>query len=210
MIDQEEYWVSQNNGCESLRVMMTVTINDPGTPDINIGGNLFCIIDNPTLVELEAEVININNYTVVWYDSMTGGNILNSTTPLVNQQTYYASFTFLPCESSVRFPIIADLTDCDDQILLIPDGFSPNDDGMNDVYIIQNIDILFPNYSLEIYNRYGSKVYEGNISTDPFDGKSNQAQFLSKDILPTGVYYYIIEFNSDSRKPEQGRLYLSR
>jgi len=210
LIDGEDYWVSQDNGCESLRVVMTATIDDPGTPDITLNGNLFCILDNPTLADLETQVINNNNYTVVWYDTATEGNVLNLTTALEHDETYYASFTFSPCESTVRFPITVNLTDCEDSSLIIPNAFSPNGDGQNDTYTITNIDILFPNYTIEIYNRYGNIVYKGNINTSDFDGKSNQSSFISDDILPVGVYYYSIDFNDSQRKPEQGHLYLSR
>ncbi len=210
LIDGEDYWVSQDNGCESLRVAMIATIDDPGTPDISLNGNQYCVVDNPTLADLEIQIINDNNYAIVWYDASTGGNVLNLTTPLVHDETYYASFTFVPCESSVRFPVTADLTDCDSTDLIIPDAFSPNGDGQNDTYTITNIDILFPNYTVEIYNRYGNVVYKGNINTADFDGKSNQNSFISEDILPVGVYYYIIDFNDSKRSPEQGHLYLSR
>jgi len=210
LIDGEDYWVSQDNGCESLRVVMIVTIDDPGTPDITLNGNQYCVVDNPSLANLETQIINDNNYAIVWYDAATGGNVLNLTTPLVHDEIYYASFTFVPCESSVRFPVTADLTDCDSTDLIIPNAFSPNGDGQNDTYTITNIDILFPNYTVEIYNRYGNIVYKGNINTSDFDGKSNQSSFISEDILPVGIYYYIIDFNDSQRNPEQGHLYLSR
>jgi gliding motility-associated-like protein len=73
-----------------------------------------------------------------------------------------------------------------------------------------NIGVLYPNYSIEIYNRYGNVVHKGNINTSDFDGKSNQNSFITNDVLPVGVYFYIIEFNNNAKKPIQGYLYLSR
>jgi gliding motility-associated-like protein len=105
--------------------------------------------------------------------------------------------------------VTADLTNCPN--LFIPDGFSPNDDGLNDTFYIKNIDVLFPNFSLEIYNRYGNVVYTGNINTPNFNGKSNKSTMIGNEILPTGVYFYILHYNdSQGKKPTQGRLYLSR
>jgi gliding motility-associated-like protein len=101
------------------------------------------------------------------------------------------------------------LTGCSE--IFIPDGFSPNNDGLNDEFYIKNIEDLYPNFELEIYNRYGNIVYKGNINTPRFNGKANQSTFIGKDILPTGVYFYIVYFNdSENTKPVQGRLYLSR
>ena len=82
---------------------------------------------------------------------------------------------------------------------------------MNDTFYIKNIDIIYPNFELEIFNRYGNLVYKGNINTPNFDGKSTQSTVLGNDILPTGVYYYVLYYNdATNKKPTQGRLYLSR
>lgn len=210
LIDGEDYWVSQDNGCESLKVQANITINDPGTPTLITDGHLFCINDNPTLNDLTANIENPDGHIIAWYDTATGGNVYaDGTLILTHGQTYYATFIdSIPCDSAIRLEVTVDLTDCDD--IIIPDAFSPNGDGQNDTYTIQNIDLLYPNHTIEISNRYGNVVYKGDRNTIDFDGKSNQSKFMSEDILPTGVYFYIIEFNDGVRKPKQGRLYLSR
>ena len=54
-------------------------------------------------------------------------------------------------------------------------------------------------------------VYSGGINTPNFTGKSNQSTFIGKEVLPSGVYFYILYFNDATNKePVQGRLYLSR
>ena len=209
LVDGEDYWVSQNNGCESLRAQVNVTINDPGTPVLTTDGELFCVTDNPTLAELTANIENPNNYTITWYNDATAGTLYANTTTLVHGETYYAQFTDgIPCASQIRLTVTVDLSNCDG--IVIPDAFSPNNDGQNDIFTIANIDIIYPNHTIEIYNRYGNLVYRGNSSTPDFNGKSNQEQFMSEDVLPTGVYFYIVAFNKGDEKPVQGRLYLSR
>ena len=44
--------------------------------------------------------------------------------------------------------------------LLIPEGFSPNGDAINDTFEIPGLGYLFPNFELEIFNRYGNKVFK--------------------------------------------------
>ena len=73
-----------------------------------------------------------------------------------------------------------------------------------------NVDIIYPNFEIEIYNRYGNIVYKGRANSPRFDGTSNQARTVVKGDLPVGVYFYIFNFNDGETKPEQGRLYLSR
>lgn len=189
---------------------VSFTITDPGVPTLADNGNEFCIQDlpNPTIADLNANITSSG--TITWYDAPTGGNSYTLTDPITNGTTYYASLTDAQgCESANRLEVTVDLANCPD--LFIPDGFSPNNDGLNDTFYIKNIDIIYPNFELEIFNRYGNLVYKGNINTPNFDGKSTQSTVLGNDILPTGVYYYVLYYNdATNKKPTQGRLYLSR
>ncbi|RTY95350.1 gliding motility-associated C-terminal domain-containing protein [Flavobacterium sp. GT3R68] len=186
---------------------ITFTINDPSAPTIAADGNEFCIQDNPTIADLTANVSPSVNIT--WYNAASGGTAYSATDALAHNTTYYATVTAGACESSTRLEVTVDLTACDD--LFIPDGFSPNGDTQNETFIIRDIELLYPEFVLEIYNRYGNMVYKGNIDTAPFDGKPNQTTIIGSDVLPTGVYFYIVHFNDAiGTKPKQGRLYLSR
>ena len=103
-----------------------------------------------------------------------------------------------------------DLTNCD----LIPEGFSPNGDGTNDRLVIPALS-KFPNFRIEIFNRWGNKVYDysnkGRTSPDWWDGYSTGRLTLNKsEPVPTGTYFYIIYFNDGSKKPVQGWIYLNR
>lgn len=188
----------------------TFIINNPGVPTLIADGNIFCIqdIQNPTIASLTANITSTG--TITWYDAPTGGNMYISTDPIANGTTYYASLTDgTNCEGNIRLEVTVDLTNCPN--LFIPDGFSPNNDGLNETFYIKDIDIIYPNFVLEIFNRYGNIVYSGNINTPDFDGKANQSTVIGSNILPTGVYFYILHYNdSTNKKPTQGRLYLSR
>lgn len=91
-------------------------------------------------------------------------------------------------------------------LLYIPNTFTPNDDGLNDVwYPINN---GFNEYSLKIYTRWGGVVFETNDGSqgwDGFDNKGNKAEMA--------IYIYLIEGkglfeNTQVRK--QGHLMLLR
>jgi gliding motility-associated-like protein len=92
---------------------------------------------------------------------------------------------------------------------LIPDGFSPNGDGVNETFQIVDIEFIYPNYTLEIFNRYGNVLFEGNINKPTWDGKNSNSSFIDGD-APTGVYFYVINYNKDNLPPKQGQLYLNR
>jgi gliding motility-associated-like protein len=179
------------------------------TPSLLTNGNQFCEEDNPTVSSLSANITG--NDTIVWYDSPQGGNALSPGTLLVNGQTYYAAIISANlCESQVRLEVTVVVESCLPDDILIPDGFSPNNDGINDNFVIRNIRILYPNFSLEIYNRYGNILYQGNTQTPDWDGSTKNGVQIGGNQAPVGVYFFILNFNDGVRKPIQGRLYLSR
>lgn len=186
----------------------TFAVSQPGTPQLIEGGNEFCGDDSPVIADLSANIAG--GQPVVWYDSPAGTTPIDPQTPLVNGQTYYASTVAGDCESAVRLEVTVDTTVCELDIL-IPDGFSPNGDSINDTFVIVNIRQVYPNFKLEIYNRYGNILYKGNAATPDWDGTASQGGVkLGDGEVPVGVYFYILEFNDGNRSPKQGRLYLSR
>ena len=69
-----------------------------------------------------------------------------------------------------------------------PNGFTPNGDGTNDVWQIDNI-TPFENCEVEVYNRWGELLFRSVGYNTPWDGRYNG------EPLPVGTYYYVIELN---------------
>ena len=68
----------------------------------------------------------------------------------------------------------------------IPNAFTPNEDGINDLWLIENIE-SYPVNNIVVYNRWGQKLFEApDGSFKGWDGK-----YKGKE-LPTGSYIYII------------------
>ena len=85
-------------------------------------------------------------------------------------------------------------------------GFSPNGDGVNDAWVIENIQ-LFPNNVVHIYNRSGKLVYTMKGYDNSFNGFSNKINSGKK--LPVGAYYFTVEFNTPGAKPAKGWIYIN-
>ncbi len=214
VLKSEDYFVKETSaaGCVSPAAQITVTINDVPAPTLNQDGQNFCGLDNPTILDLSNNTGSPS--TVVWYDASNSGNLLSSTTPLVDKATYYG-FDFSPtlnCVSQENIAVTVSLIVCDspEYTFFVPDGFSPNGDGINDTFTIPDIDFLYPNYSLEIFNRYGNGMYKGFKNKPAWDGINYEQSGIGGGIAPNGVYFYILYFNKDNRPPQQGRLYLNR
>lgn len=213
VLQSGNYWVRVTaSDCTSEPTMITVTVNDTPAPVLSTDGQNFCGLNTPTVADLS----NNTNVpaTIVWYDAPNNGNLLPSTTALTEQGRYYG-FDFSDtsdCFSYDYLEVTVTLTDCDDvpNDFFIPDGFSPNGDGVNDTYVIPNIEFLYPNYTIEIFNRYGNGMYKGFNGKPGWDGLNYEREGIGSGMAPNGVYFYILNFNKDNRPPKQGRLYLNR
>jgi spore coat protein A, manganese oxidase len=100
----------------------------------------------------------------------------------------------------------------------VPNGFSPNADNINDLFVITCLDD-YPNAKLSIYNRSNKLVYQkdhyGNLAYWPsesiawWDGKSNQGGSTAN--LPTGTYIYILNLGDGKLTSIKiGTVFLSR
>ena len=102
--------------------------------------------------------------------------------------------------------------------LIVHNAFTPNGDGINEYFVIENIDntACYPENTVEIYNRWGIKVFDTN-NYDNYDhvfrgiseGRSTVKQSAE---LPTGTYFYILKYKTIEGNfvTKNGYLYLSR
>lgn len=214
LLKSEDYYVREfsTTGCKSASTKITVTVNDVPAPVLNTDGQNFCGLKNPTIADL-SNVTNVPS-SVVWYDAENNGNLLSASTLLLNKGTYfgYDFTTQTGCISENHLEVTVSLLDCDaaEYSFFVPDGFSPNGDNINDTFKIPDIEFLYPDYTLEIFNRYGNVMFKGNKNKPDWDGKNSEAAGFGDGIAPNGVYFYIINFNKDNKRPAQGRLYLNR
>ncbi|MDA9875975.1 gliding motility-associated C-terminal domain-containing protein [Flavobacteriaceae bacterium] len=96
------------------------------------------------------------------------------------------------------YPIVLVSENCD---ISIPQGISPNKDGFNDIFDIQNLYDIYLNHSLKIYNRYGDCIFEGD-NTTKWDGRTKNG-----NLVPVGTYFYLLRLNNDSNDVYTGWVY---
>ena len=80
--------------------------------------------------------------------------------------------------------------------LIIPNAFTPNGDGVNDVWMLDEDEngsdmYLYPDAELTIFNRWGEIVfYSNNVANEPWDGT-----FKGRD-LPIDSYHYVLDLKN--------------
>ncbi|MGJ8685120.1 MAG: gliding motility-associated C-terminal domain-containing protein [Nonlabens sp.] len=94
--------------------------------------------------------------------------------------------------------------------VIFPEGFSPNNDGVNDTFSIPGLQAQFPNFVLKIYNRAGAELYETRSENYvEFAGIPNKGLFASDGLLPVGTYFYVIQYNDPSQEDTASWVYIN-
>ncbi len=99
---------------------------------------------------------------------------------------------------SILLIVFEELNDsCEFATIFIPNAFTPNEDGINDMYEIKSNHITVKNY--RIFNRWGESIFESSENEKKWDGK-----FKSKR-CPSGIYVYIVDYEDCNSKKRQLR-----
>jgi gliding motility-associated-like protein len=116
----------------------------------------------------------------------------NSLTPVVN-----------PTNSTIYTLHVTSANSCGDdsssvfikvyKTITIPNTFSPNGDGINDLWNIEAL-VTYPDCLLQVFDRYGQQVYKSTGYNKAWDGRYNG------QVLPPGTYYYVLDLRNDTPK----------
>ena len=136
---------------------------------------------------LQATAIGTNlNYIWTTGTYLNSTNVLNPVCTPIDDITYTLTVTGIggcPTLDQVRITVL--------KMPLIPNTFSPNKDGINDLWEIEYLKD-YPRAKVKVFTRTGQLVFESAGYLKPWDGTK------SGKPLPLDTYYYIIE-------PESGR-----
>lgn len=121
------------------------------------------------------------NHYFVWSNGTTDQNAVNlapgSYNVVVSDDNH--------CEIRLDYQIETNDIECID----IPSSFSPNNDGINDVWVIRSLDV-YSNVNVQIFNKWGNLLYNRQGVYIPWNGEYNGKP------LPAEVYYYIVDLNN--------------
>ncbi len=168
------------------------SIDDQYTIPFNTGNYIFNPLNNDELFAIENWDLNILNYSY-------GGEIFQENDSILIFEKNSLFFGYFSVQYEICDVLCPDQCDVSEIIInvlppdnlaeLIPSGITPNDDGINDVFIIPPIDFnpqLYSNSELIILNRWGSVVYKEKPYHNNWGGTNMQG-----DYLPQSTYYYI-------------------
>lgn len=168
-------------GSQQVTVYSTPTVTAPATVELLDGGQAI----------LKATATG-DSLTYLWTPSagLSSATILDPVASPDNDTKYTLTVTSVHgCSASAQVEVTVL------KAPVVPNTFTPNNDGVNDTWDIKYLD-SYPGCTVEIYNRYGERLFYSVGYPIPWDGKYKGAD------LPVGVYYYIIN-------PKNGRNVIS-
>lgn len=187
------YTFTADNGCVD-QITRSIIVNP--LPKVNIESDLYAFIDG--IVQVNASVSEAG-LKFKWSPAtgLSRDDILNPIITADDDREYTLTVTSkLNCDETVKVRLHA-LRE-----IIPPNAFSPNGDGVNDVWKLNHLE-SYPNSTVEIFNRYGVKIFFSQGYSIPFDGN-----YEGKP-LPVGTYYYIIN-PRNGKKTITGSLTLIR
>jgi gliding motility-associated-like protein len=175
--------VDSDPGCGSLPDSVLVIVEQPFVHPAPEASIEFCL-GEPVTIGVDAE----NGYTYHW-EPITGLQDPNQSITTVapsESVTYTLQITNDALQSAncrtQNFPVSLQDGNC-----ILPNVITPNGDGINDL-------LVFGPYvnaiNLVIYDRWGKEVFRQNGYQNNWSGTN-----MSGQVLPEGVYFYVLEAN---------------
>ncbi|HYC27364.1 MAG TPA: PKD domain-containing protein, partial [Chitinophagaceae bacterium] len=186
--------VTNTTGCVSDPFIVPVTVHLQ--PVIDAGPSL--VVPEGTTITLAATA-NSTGLSFLWSPGfgLSSTTVLNPQLTALNDQVYTLTATgAFGCTASdeVNIKILKKVK--------VPNVFSPNGDNIHDQWLIPNL-ADYPGSSVEVFNRYGARVFYAVGYGTPWDGTSNGKP------LPAGTYYYVIQLQNGF-KPLSGSVTILR
>ncbi|PWS29429.1 hypothetical protein DHW03_06335 [Pedobacter yonginense] len=187
------YTFTADNGCPAS-ISQTIVVYK--SPRANAGFTTYILSGGETTIQASAEG---DNLTYKWTPALglSSDRVLNPVASPVKDTEYtlvVSTDQGCTATSTITIKVL--------QALTPPNSFSPNGDNINDVWNIQYLD-SYPNATVEIFNRLGTRVFFSNGYKIPFDGNFQNVS------LPVGVYYFVIN-PRNGRKSVTGPLTIIR
>ena len=202
-------WTIDNGACGSTSDVVSIFVFDHTAPAANAGPDQqFC--QDVTSTELEA-LPAVSTSTGIWSLVAGAGNLAdpgNPFTQVTGLQPGNNVFVWTvdngTCGTTTDTMLVF-LKDC--LTITIPNAYSPNGDGVNDFFVVVNIE-SYPRNRMQIFNRWGNKVVDRSPYVNDWDGTSQFGAVFGEK-LPESTYYYVLDLG-DGSDAFTGYIYLRR
>jgi gliding motility-associated-like protein len=181
-------------GCDSLRVFTAITVFPLPVADFSPNPAVVRKSDDPTWTVLFTdESQGASSISWDFGDPQSGASNTSGFSPVTHSyssENQYQVVLIATTDHGCLDTAIRTVTIIDD-ILQFANVFTPNGDGVNDLFEIKNIE-KYPESELQIFNRWGEVIYRYVGYKNDWDGRG----------IPDGTYYYLLSYTFKGERKE--------
>lgn len=182
----------------SASVVSALTINTVATPSVTMSTTSTTALCIDTAVTFTA--VPFDGGTAPTYQwQLNGGNVGGNSPIFTTNGTFSMGdvVTVIMVSNAVcAVPdTVQDFMIIDCPQIEIPNVFTPNDDGINDLFRVNLSGRALSNFRIEIYDRWGLLIFSSTSINNKWDGRTTSG----KKVVD-GTYFYIVELNSETYK----------
>ena len=162
---------------------------------------------------LQNDLISTNTEDIIrYYTSLE--NASSNSFAIENPSSYQSinrvQEIFVRLDTAVCFAVSSFWISVENCPPFVPQGFSPNNDMINDVFEISGLLNIYENFELKIYSREGTLIYTGGNTQGFWNAIPNTGLLYEKKRVPVGTYYYVLVLNDPIRStPIIGYVYVN-
>lgn len=181
-------YTSENGICSK---QVSFSINVKTSPIANAGEDVTIDLGESTILNgsLSSDVASFGWTPTTTLDNPQSLNPIATPTENTSYVLSGVAANGCTCQDTVIVKVLTDLK--------IPNAFSPNNDNLNDTWVIGGI-INYPNADVHVFNRFGDEMFYSHGYAVPWDGRTKGKS------IPAATYYYVIRPNNPRLLPVSG------
>jgi len=117
----------------------------------------------------------------------------------VGRRTGQVRFVYEVCDEVSLCASASVIIDIYDSNITVPEGFTPNGDGLNELLVFKGLIENYPKSQLYVFTRSGRVVYQNLDYKNDWNGSTLNSSVTNLELVPTSTYYYVLKLGGTNR-----------
>ncbi len=220
---------TQANDFEDYEIIRTWTVTDDcgneavfvQTITVEISNVINAFDSTRCIEDIEFDLFDLlsgdfdtnGTWSVISGNATINGSLFDPSSVELGLYTFQYAITEGPCPKEVEVNVTIDddcvVLACGEDDVVISKTVTANGDMYNEYFTVSGIEDCGFVIELEIFNRWGAKIYESKNYQNDWNGNAHGSSVGSSGKVPTGTYYYVINLRNSGLEPFAGPIYVA-